>query len=46
MTKEKYMALEDLQTVWNDSMKPFVLQQAGADFATVGEAEAAARELT
>lgn len=29
MTKEKYMALADLQTVWNNSMKPYIQQQDG-----------------
>ena len=26
MTKEKYMALADLQTVWNDKLKPHIQQ--------------------
>lgn len=30
MTKAKYMALDDLQTVWDNSMKPYIQQQTGA----------------
>lgn len=29
MTKAKYMALEDLQTVWDDKQKPYIQQQLG-----------------
>lgn len=29
MTKAKYMALDDLQTVWDDSMKPYIEQGLG-----------------
>jgi len=29
MTKAKYMALDDLQTVWDDKMKPYIEQGLG-----------------
>ena len=30
MTKEHYMALADLQAIWDDSMKPFIQESIGA----------------
>ena len=30
MTKAKYMALDDLQTVWNNKMKPYIQQNYAA----------------
>ena len=51
MTKEHYMALADLKTVWDDSLKPYIQQtfatkqEAVADFATVAECQAAAAEI-
>lgn len=47
MTKARYMALEDFQTLWTDTLKPAIPTIAGtANFATVQECEAAADELT
>ena len=39
MTKAKYMALDDLQTVWDDKMKPFIQQQAGTTHASTSTCE-------
>lgn len=52
MNKEHYMALADLKTVWDNSLKPYIQQtfatkqEAGADFASVAECQAAMSELT
>lgn len=51
MTKAKYMALADLQSVWSDFIKPWINQNKAdkADvtaFASTAESEAAANELT
>lgn len=51
MTKAKYMALADFQTLWDDSIKPWIDQNKAdkADvtaFASTAESEAAANELT
>jgi len=37
MTKENYMALADVQTVWTNSIKPWITQ----NYATKQEAKAA-----
>ena len=42
MTKEKYMALADLQTVWTNSMKPWIV---GAFIAVTAVAEGATPKL-
>ena len=42
MTKEKYMALADLQTVWTNSMKPWIM---GAFIAVTAVAEGATPKL-
>lgn len=44
MAKDRYMALEDFQTLWTNSIKPAVLLKA--DVATVSESSNAANELT
>ena len=46
MTKGKYMALEDFQTLWDDKIKPAIPEIAGtAGYATEQTCEAAADEI-
>ena len=46
MTKAKYMALEDFQTLWDDKIKPAIPEIAGtAGYATEQTCEAAADEI-
>lgn len=46
MTKAKYMALEDFQTLWDEKMKPAIPKIAGtAGYATEQTCEAAADEI-
>lgn len=45
MTKAKYMALADLQTVWNNKMKPFIQQQAGTTHASTTTCEDVISEI-
>ena len=46
MTKEKYMALADFQTLWTDRIKPQIPAIAGtADYASDDLCEAAAEEI-
>ena len=45
MTKEKYMALADIQALWNDSIKPWINDNKAAKsdlptFATTAECRA------
>ena len=46
------MALADFQTLWTETIKPYITQtfatknEAGANFASVAEGKAAIRELT
>lgn len=44
MPKSKYMALEDFQTLWTNTLKPAIPSLTPQ--ATDAEAEAAAEELT
>lgn len=47
MTKEKYMALSDLQTVWTNKIKPKIPEIAGVvGFASTQEGQQAIAELT
>ena len=47
MTKERYMALADFQSLWTDTIKPALDEQYDtAERATVAESRAAAAELT
>ena len=40
------MALADLQTVWNDKLKPYIQQQAGTNYASTATCESIIDELT
>ena len=47
MTKAKYMALEDFQTLWNGKIKPAIPRIAGtAEYATEQTCDAAAGEIS
>ena len=48
MTKAKYMALADLQTVWNNKMKPYIQETyvAKSNVAAVATCESIVDELT
>lgn len=52
MTKERYMALADLQSIWNNSIKPYIGEtyatkdEAGTDYASVQTCEDIIAELT
>ena len=52
MTKEKYMALADVQSLWTNTIKPFIGQtfatkdEAGVDYASVATCESIIDELT
>lgn len=45
MTAEHYMALADLQTVWDDKMKPFIQQQVGTIHASTTTCEDVISEI-
>ena len=47
MTKAKYMALEDFQTIWTNRIKPKIPEIAGtAGYASTQEGQQAIAELT
>lgn len=47
MTKEKYMALADLQTVWDNTLKPWIQQQITPQtYASVETCKSIISELT
>lgn len=39
MAKENYMALEDLKTVWDDKLKPYVTGEVGKCLLSVTQEE-------
>ena len=49
MTKEHYMALPDFQSVWDDTIKPWILEQVsqgtGTAAASVATCESIVSEL-
>lgn len=45
MTKANYMALDDLKTVWDAKMKPFIQQQTGTTHASTATCEDVISEI-